>query len=101
MAKYGFSPATRVFEAAGAGACIITDYWEGIEYFFTPGEEILVANNADEVIAIINNLSPQRAREIGNAAYQKVIDEHTYNHRAALLQEIFSDAFEVAAKDIV
>ena len=43
MAAYGYSPATRVFEAAGAGACIITDAWEGIAMFFEPGREILVA----------------------------------------------------------
>src|SRR5690606_23369469 len=45
MAKYGFSPATRVFEAAGAGACIITDYWKGIEHFFEPYKEILIAKD--------------------------------------------------------
>ena len=45
MAAYGFSPATRVFEAAGAAACIITDAWEGIAQFFEPGREILVAED--------------------------------------------------------
>jgi spore maturation protein CgeB len=39
MARYGFSPPTRVFEAAGAGACLVTDHWEGIEQFLAPGEE--------------------------------------------------------------
>ena len=43
MARYGFSPATRVFEAAGAAACIITDEWLGIELFLEPGSEILIA----------------------------------------------------------
>ncbi len=37
MAATGFSPATRVFEAAGAGACLITDAWAGIELFLEPG----------------------------------------------------------------
>ena len=45
MAEVGFSPATRVFEAAGAGACLITDAWEGIELFLRPGEEVLVARD--------------------------------------------------------
>ena len=45
MARYGFSPATRVFEAAGAGACIVTDAWEGIELFLEPGAEVLVADS--------------------------------------------------------
>ena len=49
MARYGFSPATRVFEAAGAGACLITDAWEGIECFLEPDTEVLVARDGDEV----------------------------------------------------
>jgi spore maturation protein CgeB len=49
MARYGFSPATRVFEAAGAGAAIITDAFEGVETFFEPGKEILVARDGNEV----------------------------------------------------
>ncbi len=90
MAKYGFSPATRVFEAAGAGACIITDYWEGIDFFFEPGKEILVANNGDEVARILRSLTPEKAAEIGRAAYQKVLSEHTYKHRAQMLQKVFN-----------
>ena len=90
MAKYGFSPATRVFEAAGAGACIITDYWEGIEFFFEPNKEILVAKSGDEVTKVLSELTPERAREIGEAGYKKVLEEHTYGHRAQLLQSIFN-----------
>jgi len=89
MAKYGFSPATRVFEAAGAGACIITDYWEGIDFFFEPAKEILVAKDGDEVAEILKQLTPEKAAEIGRAAYKKVISEHTYKHRAQLLQKVF------------
>ncbi len=92
MARYGFSPATRVFEAAGAAACIITDYWEGIEMFFEPEVEILTARNADEVAKIVSTLTPERAREIGNAAYKKVLENHTYHHRAKLLQAVFNNS---------
>ncbi len=63
MARYGFSPATRVFEAAGAGACLITDNWKGIETFFEPGEEILIANSGEEVEMILAGLSSERAQE--------------------------------------
>jgi spore maturation protein CgeB len=49
MAANGFSPATRVFEAAGAGACLITDAWEGIDHFLEPGREVLVARDGAEV----------------------------------------------------
>jgi len=88
MARYGFSPATRVFEAAGAAACIITDYWEGIDFFFEPDQEILVARSGDEVAALISTLTPERARTIGQAAYRKVLAAHTYRHRAAQLEEL-------------
>ncbi len=90
MARYGFSPATRVFEAAGAGACIITDYWEGIEAFFVPGEEILVAHDGDDVVKIIMGLTPEKAAAIGKAAYSRAVSEHTYTQRAKFLQEIFN-----------
>ncbi|MGE5496584.1 MAG: glycosyltransferase, partial [Syntrophothermus sp.] len=88
MAKYGFSPATRVFEAAGAGACIITDWWEGIDYFLEPGKEILVARNGGEVTEIVKELTPSRAKEIGKAAMARVLKEHTYAHRALLMENL-------------
>jgi spore maturation protein CgeB len=83
MAQYGFSPATRVFEAAGAAACLITDRWEGIEMFFEPGREILVASDGGEVADCVEHLSESRARAIGDAAYRRALAEHTYAHRAA------------------
>ena len=51
MARFGFSPPTRIFEAAGAGACLITDAWPGVEEFLEPGREVLVAADGDEVAA--------------------------------------------------
>jgi spore maturation protein CgeB len=88
MARYGFSPATRVFEAAGAGACLITDYWEGIDLFFEPDREILVARDGAEVAAHLRALTPERARRIGAAAYRHVVAEHTYSHRAATVEMV-------------
>ena len=88
MARYGFSPATRVFEAAGAGACIITDYWEGIDFFFEPDTEILVARNGEEVAEIMQVLTLEAAKEIGQAAYKKVLAQHTYAHRALDLEKL-------------
>lgn len=98
MAKYGFSPATRVFEAAGAGACIITDYWKGIETFFEPDKEILVAKDGDEVEDILSKLSPERAKEIGGAALDKVLANHTYAHRAELLESVISEKLKTEAE---
>ena len=92
MARYGFSPATRVFEAAGAGACLITDAWEEIEEFFEPNEKLLVARSGAEVAEHLENLTPARAREIGEAAFRRVLAEHTYAHRAAQFEEILEGA---------
>lgn len=101
MARYGFSPATRVFEAAGAAACLVTDAWEGLETFFEPGTEMLVARDGDEVAAHVQALDPQRARAIGQAAYRRVLAQHTYAHRAAqfdaVLQGCEPQAVEAAA----
>jgi len=83
MARYGFSPPTRVFEAAGAGACLITDAWEGIELFLEPGREVLVASSGANVADHLDRLTPSCARAIGDAARKRVLAEHTYGHRAA------------------
>ncbi len=88
MARYGFSPATRVFEAAGAGACLITDDWEGIALFLEPEREVLVARDGAEVAAHLQALTPDRARAIGDAARRRVLAEHTYMHRAVLLEAV-------------
>jgi spore maturation protein CgeB len=89
MAENGFSPATRVFEAAGAGACLITDYWEGIELFLQPNEEVLVARDGQDVAAIMAGLTAERAQQIGQAALARVLREHTYQHRAIEADRVF------------
>jgi spore maturation protein CgeB len=88
MARYGFSPATRVFEAAGAGACLITDAWAGIELFLEPGREVLVAADGNEVAGHVAGLTPARAQAIGRSARARVLAEHTYEHRAGELDAI-------------
>jgi spore maturation protein CgeB len=102
MADIGFSPATRVFEAAGAAACLITDAWEGIELFLEPDEEVLVARDGQDVIDLVRELTPERARAIGDAAVNRVLAEHTYAHRGAevdalLRREMAGRMEEVAA----
>ncbi len=86
MARYGFSPATRVFEAAGAAACLITDAWEGIDSFLEPGEEILVARSGSEVGQLVRDIQPGRARMIGDAARRRVLADHTYSQRGKLVE---------------
>jgi spore maturation protein CgeB len=102
MADIGFSPATRVFEAAGAAACLITDAWEGIELFLKPEEEVLVARDGKDVVEHVRTLTPERARMIGQAALARVRSDHTYAQRGAqvdalLRAEMASRLEEVAA----
>jgi spore maturation protein CgeB len=92
MARYGFSPATRVFEAAGAAACLITDAWDGLETFFEPGREVLVAHSGEEVAQHVRSLDASTSRRIGQAAYAHVLAQHTYAHRAAQLDEVLQGA---------
>jgi spore maturation protein CgeB len=89
MAHVGFSPATRVFEAAGAAACLITDAWEGIEQFLKPGEEVLVARDGKDVVEHLTALTPERANAIGRAALERVLAEHSYELRAAQVDALF------------
>jgi spore maturation protein CgeB len=90
MADNGWSPATRVFEAAGAGACLISDAWEGIEDFLEPGDEVLVARDGGEVAELVRALTPARARRIGESARRRVLAEHTYSARAAEVERILT-----------
>ena len=87
MARTGFSPPTRVFEAAGAAACLITDAWAGVEQFFQPQSEILVAHNADDVIHYLNVISSDDARRIGSAMRTRALHDHIYESRAKLVDQ--------------
>jgi spore maturation protein CgeB len=89
MASNGFSPATRVFEAAGAGACLVTDAWEGIELFLQPDEEVLVARDGRDVEELVRTVTPERARRIGQAALRRVLAHHTYDQRAEQADALF------------
>lgn len=98
MASNGFSPATRVFEAAGAGACMITDAWQGIDAFLQPNTEVLLAQSGDQVVEILSSLSPERARQIGDNARRRVLAQHTYEHRACELESVLLDVFRLGAR---
>ena len=89
MADVGFSPPTRVFEAAGAGACVITDAWAGIDHFFVPEKEILVASSAHEIVRYLRAMSIQQSQSIGVAMRTRALRDHTYNLRALEFQAAF------------
>jgi spore maturation protein CgeB len=101
MAETGYSPATRVFEAAGAAGCLITDAWTGLDLFLAAGDEVLVARDGADVAEHLRDLTPARARTIGEAARARVLREHTYAHRGAavdaLLREMAAQRRERAA----
>ena len=87
MVEAGYSPSVRLFEAAGCGAAIISDSWPGLETFFTPGEEILLARTTDEMISHLNRLNEEEARAIGRRAQERVLASHTAEKRAIEFEE--------------
>ena len=91
MAGVGFSPPTRVFEAAGSGACLITDRWTGIEQFFAPEKEILVAGSAEEIVSCLRNISAARAKGIGENMRARALRDHTYALRAREVDAILAN----------
>jgi spore maturation protein CgeB len=98
MAGVGFSPPTRVFEAAGSGACLITDRWTGIEQFFTPEKEILVAGSAEEIISCLRTTSAARAKEIGQNMRARALRDHTYALRAKEVDAVLENVPAGAAQ---
>jgi spore maturation protein CgeB len=96
MADTGFSPPTRIFEAAGAGACVVTDCWKGIETFFAPGREVLVAADAEDVVEYLKTRDRNQTQAIGCAMRQRALEEHTYRLRARQVDAIVTQAATLA-----
>jgi spore maturation protein CgeB len=90
MASTGYSPPTRVFEAAGAGACLICDAWRGIEHFLDPDSEVVAVQSGDDVAALLPRLTPHVARQFGQAARRRILAHHTYAHRAAQVHRLLA-----------
>jgi spore maturation protein CgeB len=87
MAAMGWCPSGRLFEAAACGAPVLSDDWEGIETFFRPGEEILVARTADDTVDALSR-TPGELRRIGSAARERALSDHTAHRRARQLLEV-------------
>lgn len=87
MTAVGYSPSVRLFEAAGCGAAIISDQWTGLDTFFAPGREILLAGSSDDVVRSIGEISDKQAREIGRRAQERVLAEHSAEKRAIQFEE--------------
>jgi spore maturation protein CgeB len=84
------SSTSRLFELAAAGATIVTNPYEGIERWFEPGRELLVASGADEAVATYRALldDPAQSEEMGQRARERVLDEHTFAQRARRLLDL-------------
>ncbi len=87
MVAAGWSPSVRLFEAAACGVPIISDWWDGLDHFFRPDEEILVAADTGDVLRILAQVDDQKRRAIAAAARARVLAEHTAEHRAVELEE--------------
>lgn len=91
MARMGWCPSGRLFEAAACEAPVLSDDWEGLDAFFKPGSELLVVRNADDVLAALGK-SDAELKAIAHAARERVLAEHTSRHRTRQLLTILSDA---------
>jgi spore maturation protein CgeB len=91
MAAMGFCPSGRLFEAAACATPVLSDTWEGIEQFFAPGREILLAGCAEEATAALD-LPPEELARIGHAARERALDEHTSECRAVRMLSLFDKA---------
>lgn len=86
MIRAGYSPSVRLFEAAACGVPVISDAWPGLDTFFSPGEEILIANSSAEALAYLRHVGEAERRQIGERARAKVLARHTAAKRAAELE---------------
>ncbi|HEU5452126.1 MAG TPA: glycosyltransferase [Terriglobales bacterium] len=91
MARYGYCPSGRFFEAAACGTPIVTDTWPGLETFFTPGEELFTASAADEVVAALQTSDEVLAR-VARRARERTLSEHTGDQRAEAMLRYFEEA---------
>jgi len=91
MIAAGYSPSVRLFEAAACATPIISDYWNGLETFFTPGKEILVASTSTDVVSYLSEISENQRVEIGLRARAKILAKHTSEHRVRELEAHVSE----------
>jgi spore maturation protein CgeB len=101
MVRAGYSPSVRLFEAAACGTPIISDAWEGLDTFFTPGDEILIASSGDDVLRFLRDISDEERDAIGRRARARILREHSAAHRAEQLESLIvaigTEQKEVAA----
>jgi spore maturation protein CgeB len=90
MIAAGYSPSVRLFEASACGAAILTDDWEGLDDFLSPGEEVLLPRDEQDVADILMNLPDAERLRTGRNARERILAEHTSEHRARQFEKIVS-----------
>jgi spore maturation protein CgeB len=98
MVAAGYSPSVRLFEASACGAAILSDDWEGLDEFLSPGEQILVPRDERDVTDILLHLSDAQRRKIGDSARERIFADHTSMHRAAQFEDIVSSIGNYSTK---
>lgn len=91
MRALGHAPSVRLFEAAACGVPIISDWWTGLDAFFEPGTEILIAESSQEVVDLLQSVTEEQRRSIARAARERVLASHTAEHRAVQLEQLLSE----------
>lgn len=92
MKHLGYSPSVRLFEAAACGSVIISDVWDGIGDYFSPGREILLCESRDEVIDVLMGTSAEKVAAIGAAARKRALRDHTPANRAKAFERFLAEA---------
>jgi spore maturation protein CgeB len=91
MAEMGFCPSGRMFEAAACGTPIISDWWDGLDTFFEPGRELLIARTSEDVIQAMDSASDELER-VSRASQRRTLAEHTATNRATELVRLIEGA---------
>jgi spore maturation protein CgeB len=81
MASRGYCPSGRFFEAAACGTPIISDWFEGLDQFFTPGEEIFIVYDAWDVMHTLSYPEGE-LRNVASRARERTLASHTGLRRA-------------------
>jgi spore maturation protein CgeB len=100
MADSGFSPPTRIFEVAGAGACLLCDDWPGIDDCFALEQEILVVRSARDVVDALHSYDPTARRRIGRELHGRALRDHTYEQRARQAERAFDECLACRHADL-
>lgn len=91
MARSGYCPSGRLFEAAACGVPVFSDAWDGIETFYEPDSQILVGHNTEDALGALTR-SPEDLARIGRAARERTLADHTADRRVEELEQILETA---------